>query len=46
MAALQDMCIAGWLGSQKNFNREDLVHLLQSGSNCLFKVMLGLFYKD
>ena len=43
MAALEDMSIAAWFGIQKNFNRGDIVHLLQSGSNQWFTVILGLF---
>ena len=43
MAALEDMSIAAWFGEQNNFNRADIVHLLQSGSNHWFTVILGLF---
>jgi hypothetical protein len=43
MAALQDMSIAGWLGSQDHYKREDLVALLQSGSNFEFTVKTVLY---
>ena len=44
MAALEDMSIAAWLGNQDHYPREDIVALLQSGSNFTFTVKTVLYF--